>query len=110
MRRRGVARRRGHAGKKRLTWERTGTENRKSAYMAEGFDALDGGKTTYHLYNEAGVWRLSGDNVRRTGGYIATDVADAKRRAEAIDAAAETAFKGAYSLTADVVALHRRGK
>jgi hypothetical protein len=90
---------------KRLSFERVGVQNRKPAYIAfNGVDSIDGGKATYHLYNEGGVYRLSGNNVRRAGGQrIVKNIAEGKAIADQIDEAAERAFHGGYSLSKDLV-------
>ena len=103
MKRSRLRKRYGRAVRSRLKFEKTGTQNRKPTYSAIGYDSIDGGPTTYHMFNEHGMWRLSGDNVRRIGGYMAHDVASVRRMASKIDEAAEKAHRGGYSLTGDVV-------
>jgi hypothetical protein len=89
--------------KLKLTWERAGTQNRKAMYTAKGFDSLIGGETSYFVYNEGGLWRGGGDNVRRAGGVVGHSLPEVKRKVEAIDDAARKAFEEGYSLTGDVV-------
>jgi hypothetical protein len=90
--------------KLKLQWERAGTQNRKSLYRADGgVDSIDGGPATYFVFNEGGLWRGGGDNVRRAGGVMGHSLPEVKRKVEQIDQAARLAFEGGYSLTGDVV-------
>jgi hypothetical protein len=87
---------------RKLVWEKSGVQNRKPIYWAEGVDSLDGGKTTYQIYSESGLWMAGGENVRRVGGITAHSVGEARKKVQAIDDAARKAV-GRYNLSADVV-------
>jgi len=88
----------------KLSWIKSGIQERSPIYWADGTNMLDGERGSYQIHKQGGVYRLGGVNSSWVAGAFGT-VPEMKKRAQAVENAAVKAFESGYSLTEDVVML-----